>query len=120
MLVLERKVQEGFWIDGRIFVKVISIGKRRVKLGIEAPRDLNITRSELESKVDRSLTEGATWGLSLLAFTAVIREGIETSLFLMAQASAASSAETAGPSTTAWTIPNAPSANSLRRRTRLN
>ena len=50
MLVLERKVQEGFWIDGRIFVKVISIGKRRVKLGIEAPLDLNITRSELDPK----------------------------------------------------------------------
>ena len=25
MLVLDRKVQEGFWIDGRIFVKVISV-----------------------------------------------------------------------------------------------
>ena len=50
MLVLERKVQEGFWIDGRIFVKVIAIGKRRVKIGIEAPPELNITRSELEAK----------------------------------------------------------------------
>ena len=51
MLVLERKIQEGFWIDERIFVKVIGIGKRRVKLGIEAPRELNITRSELDPKV---------------------------------------------------------------------
>ena len=50
MLVLERKLQEGFWIDGRIFVKVIGIGKRRVKLGIEAPRELNITRSELDPR----------------------------------------------------------------------
>ena len=59
MLVLERKVQEGFWIDGRIFVKVISIGKRRVKLGIEAPRELNITRSELDPKVAGTPANGA-------------------------------------------------------------
>ena len=37
MLVLDRKIQEGFWIDGRIFVKVISIGRRRVKIGIGVP-----------------------------------------------------------------------------------
>ncbi len=47
MLVLERKIQEGFWIDQRIFVKVLGIGRRRVKLGIEAPSDLSIMRSEL-------------------------------------------------------------------------
>ncbi len=49
MLVLDRKVQEGFWIEGRIFVKVLSIGKRRVKLGIEAPSELEILREELQS-----------------------------------------------------------------------
>ncbi len=47
MLVLDRKIQEGFWIGGRIFVKVISVGKRRVKIGIEAPPDLEILREEL-------------------------------------------------------------------------
>ncbi len=47
MLVLDRKIQEGFWIDGRIFIKVISVGKRRVKIGIEAPHDLEILREEL-------------------------------------------------------------------------
>ena len=49
MLVLDRKIQEGFWIDERIFVKVLSIGKRRVKLGIEAPSELQIVREELRS-----------------------------------------------------------------------
>ncbi len=47
MLVLDRKVHEGFWIEGRIFVKVLSIGRRRIKLGIEAPRELSIVREEL-------------------------------------------------------------------------
>jgi carbon storage regulator len=59
MLVLERKVQEGFWIDQRIYVKVIAIGKRRVKLGIEAPPELHITRSELEPKAAEPAANGS-------------------------------------------------------------
>jgi carbon storage regulator CsrA len=47
MLVLDRKVKEGFWIDGGIFVKVLDIGRRRVKLGIEAPEGMRIMRDEL-------------------------------------------------------------------------
>ncbi len=44
----------------------------------------------LRAAVDRSLTSGSVWALGALAFTAVIREGIETSLFLLGQATAAS------------------------------
>ena len=50
MLVLDRKIHEGFWIEDRIFVKVLSIGRRRIKLGIEAPRDLTIVREELAER----------------------------------------------------------------------
>jgi high-affinity iron transporter len=46
-------------------------------------------KGELHAAVDRSLTEGGIFGLTLLAFTAVIREGIETALFLLGQATAA-------------------------------
>jgi high-affinity iron transporter len=48
-------------------------------------------KGELQAGVDRALTEGGVIGLSFLAFTAVIREGVETALFLMGQATAAGS-----------------------------
>lgn len=55
MLVLDRRIQEGFWIDGRIFVKVLSIGRKRVKLGIEAPSDMKIVREELANGMAPSI-----------------------------------------------------------------
>lgn len=52
-------------------------------------RQARSVRGELQAAVDRVLTEGSAWGLAVLAFTAVIREGIETSLFLVGQVNAA-------------------------------
>jgi high-affinity iron transporter len=43
---------------------------------------------ELRAAVDRSLNTGGVVGLATLAFAAVIREGIETALFLLGQATA--------------------------------
>jgi high-affinity iron transporter len=49
-------------------------------------------KGELQAAVDRALTQGSIWGLAFLAFTAVIREGIETSLFLVGQVNSADDA----------------------------
>ena len=47
MLVLSRKVDESIVIGDNIIVKVISIDKGVVKLGIQAPSDISIVRNEL-------------------------------------------------------------------------
>lgn len=56
-------------------------------------------RGELQDGIDKALTQGGLWALSVLAFVAVIREGIETSLFLLGQVTAAAGAETGAFST---------------------
>jgi len=57
-------------------------------------RQARMVKGELQAAVDRVLTGGSAWGLAVLAFTAVIREGIETSLFLFGQVTAAESGAT--------------------------
>jgi high-affinity iron transporter len=52
-------------------------------------RQASSVKGDLQRAVDRTLTEGTAWGLAVLAFTAVIREGLETALFLVGQATAA-------------------------------
>jgi len=48
-------------------------------------------KGELQAAIERAVASGASWGLALLAFTAVIREGLETSIFLVGQATSARS-----------------------------
>ena len=50
MLVLTRKIQETLVIDGNITVTVVSVENGRVRLGIEAPRNIAVRRGELEPR----------------------------------------------------------------------
>jgi len=47
MLVLNRRSREAIVIDGRIRVVVVDVRGDTVKLGFEAPSDVNIWREEL-------------------------------------------------------------------------
>ena len=57
MLVLARKVGEGFVIDGRIVVTILEMhGTERVRLGIAAPADVSILRAEVAERRARQAT----------------------------------------------------------------
>jgi len=54
MLVLARKLDESIIIGDNIVVKVISIDRGVVKLGIDAPSNISIVRNELLEDVKDS------------------------------------------------------------------
>lgn len=60
MLVLSRKPGERFHIGDNITITLVRVGPSTARLGIDAPRDLNVWREELE--VDDVLTPSFTPG----------------------------------------------------------
>ena len=54
MLILSRKEDESIVIGDNITLKIISIDKGMVKLGIDAPSDVAILRSELLEAVEEA------------------------------------------------------------------
>jgi carbon storage regulator len=60
MLILSRKLDESIVIGDSITLKVISIDKGSVKLGIDAPSHIRVLRSELINAVKDSNTAAST------------------------------------------------------------
>ncbi len=59
-------------------------------------RQAGSIKGELLQRIDRTLGDGGAWGLAALAFTSVIREGLEASVFLVGQATAAAQSAAGG------------------------
>ena len=57
MLVLSRKKNESIVIDGKIIVTIVEVRGDKVRLGIEAPRDVAIHRSEVYAAIQRERAE---------------------------------------------------------------
>jgi carbon storage regulator len=53
MLILTRKKDESILIGKNIKLKIISIEEGKVKIGIEAPKDVEILRKELLDTVEK-------------------------------------------------------------------
>lgn len=60
MLVLSRKQNESIVINDQIVVTVIEVRGDKVRLGIQAPRDVPIHRSEVMAAIQRAQQVGAS------------------------------------------------------------
>lgn len=50
MLVITRSTRESFRIGSNVSVTVLSVDKNKVRIGIDAPKEVPILRSELVGK----------------------------------------------------------------------
>jgi len=60
MLVLSRKKNESIVINDNITIVVVEIRGDKVRLGIEAPKDVPVHRKEIYEAIQASHEEGAT------------------------------------------------------------
>jgi carbon storage regulator len=54
MLVLSRKVNQAIMIGDNVRIVIVGVERDQVKVGIEAPRDIPVHRSEVYEEIQRS------------------------------------------------------------------
>ena len=59
MLILTRKVDEEIIINSEIVVKVLSISEGHIKIGISAPKDVEIFRGEIYLQVKENIRKAS-------------------------------------------------------------
>ena len=60
MLVLSRKPNERIQIGPNITITIVNIQGGAVRIGIEAPRDVRVLRTELAERIAQEMTEPTT------------------------------------------------------------
>lgn len=66
MLALTRKVKESIIINGNIEITILDISEGKVKIGIEAPRNIEIHRKEVYEQIKASNQEATQVALEQL------------------------------------------------------
>ena len=59
MLVLSRKLNQSIMVGDNVRIVVVSVDRDQVKLGIDAPREIPVHRSEVFEEIQRSNREAA-------------------------------------------------------------
>ena len=78
MLVLSRKIGEVITIGDSISITVLEVKENKVRLGIDAPKDLRIYRQEIYLRVQQENVSAAEWNLSDLENVANLMIGRDT------------------------------------------
>ncbi|WP_346206588.1 carbon storage regulator CsrA [Caldifermentibacillus hisashii] len=68
MLILARKKGEAIRIGNGIEIKVISIQGDQVKIGIEAPKTVEVYRKEIYEQIQEENKQAATSSMNVLDF----------------------------------------------------
>lgn len=54
MLVLSRKLNEAIVIAGHINITIVEVRGDKVRIGIEAPKDIPVHRKEVQDAIERN------------------------------------------------------------------
>lgn len=75
MLVLQRKKGESILIDGKIKITLADISSDRVKISIDAPREIEILRAELVEAADANKEAIASENpVKILALNSILKK----------------------------------------------
>ena len=66
MLILSRKINESLVINNNIVITVVEVGRGKVRIGIEAPRDIPVHRQEVYDAIKLGEIDAKSKKLSTL------------------------------------------------------